>query len=84
MSTNWLKRTLCTVLVFVMVLGYVPATVFATEAGGLCEHHTQHAESCGYSPAVECQSSDCLPNESCEIVCADYRSVSRVSLQELP
>ena len=52
MKTNWFKRTLCSILAFVMVLGYVPATAFASEADGLCEHHTQHTTECGYSAAV--------------------------------
>lgn len=53
MKTNWFKRTLCSILAFVMVLGYVPATAFASEADGLCEHHMQHTQECRYSPAVE-------------------------------
>lgn len=53
MKTNWFKRTLCSILAFVMVLGYVPATAFAAAEDGLCEHHTQHTQECGYSPAVE-------------------------------
>ena len=53
MKTNWFKRTLCSILAFVMVLGYVPVPTFAAETDGLCAHHTQHTEACGYSPAVE-------------------------------
>ena len=71
MSTNWLKRTLCTVLVFVMVLGYVPATAFSAKEGGLCEHHTQHTEACGYSAAMERHICDCQPNEHGEFFHTD-------------
>ena len=53
MKTNWFKRTLCSILAFVMLLGYVPVPTFAAETDGLCAHHTQHTEACGYSPAVE-------------------------------
>lgn len=53
MKTNWFKRTLCSILALVMVLGYVPATAFAAEEDGLCEHHTQHTAECGYSAASE-------------------------------
>ena len=53
MKTNWFKRTLCSILALVLVLGYVPVYAIAAESDGLCEHHTQHTEACGYSAAVE-------------------------------
>ena len=71
MKTNWFKRTLCSILAFVMVLGYVPATAFASEADGLCEHHTRHTTDCGYSPAVEGHECGHAHTEEC------YQSVTK-------
>ena len=71
MKTNWFKRTLCSILAFVMVLGYVPVPTFAAETDGLCAHHTQHTEVCGYSPAVEGHECGHAHTEEC------YQSVTK-------
>ena len=53
------KRILSILLLCCMVLTLLPAPVFAadgetgaraSDAGGLCEHHPAHDESCGYIP----------------------------------
>ena len=52
------KRILSILLVCCMVLTLLPATAFAAEVetgarasnpGGLCEHHPEHDEACGYT-----------------------------------
>ena len=53
MKNDFEKRLISSALAFVMVLGYVPVPTFAAETDGLCAHHTQHTEACGYSAAVE-------------------------------
>ena len=53
MKTGWLQRVICFILAFVMVLGFAPVPAIAAESDGLCEHHTEHTASCGYSPAVD-------------------------------
>ena len=55
------KRMLCGPLVCFMLLGYIPAGALAAESDGLCEHHTQHTEECGYSENTPCtfQCTDC-------------------------
>lgn len=52
MKENCFKRITSGILAGILVLGYIPSTAFAAE-DGLCEHHTQHTEACGYSAAVE-------------------------------
>ena len=56
-----LNRMLSTLLICSMVMTLMPTTVFATNrkdavmeeyAGGLCEHHPEHDDECGYSPAT--------------------------------
>lgn len=51
-----LKRSLCTVLAFLMLVSAVPANAFvltadAAQTDGLCEHHQVH-ENCGYMAPV--------------------------------
>lgn len=53
MKKSWLKRVICGILTGVMVLSYIPTPISAAQTDGLCEHHTQHTEECGYSSAVE-------------------------------
>ena len=52
---------LSTLLICSMVMTMMPTTVFATNrkdavreeyAGGLCEHHPEHDEECGYSEGI--------------------------------
>ena len=50
--TQRIKRPLALLLTVVMVLGMLPTAAFATESDGLCEHHTEHTEACGYREAV--------------------------------
>lgn len=52
MENHWLKRVSSAILAGVMALHCIPMATFAAE-DGLCEHHTQHTEACGYSAAVE-------------------------------
>lgn len=56
-----LHRMLSTLLICSMVLTMMPTTVFATNrkhvvieenAGGLCEHHPEHDDECGYSEGI--------------------------------
>ena len=53
MKKSWLKRVICGILTGVMVLSYIPTPISAAQTDGLCEHHTQHTEECGYSSAME-------------------------------
>ena len=53
MKTNWFQRTLSIILALALVLGYVPVPSFAAAEDGLCAHHTEHTEECGYSPASD-------------------------------
>ena len=48
-----IKRPLALLLTAVMVLGMLPTAAFAAEDDGLCEHHPEHTEECGYIEAVE-------------------------------
>ena len=56
-----LNRMLSTLLICSMVMTLMPTTVFATNrkdavmeeyAGGLCEHHPEHDDECGYSEGI--------------------------------
>ena len=56
-----LHRMLSTMLICSMVMTMMPTTVFATNrkdavmeeyAGGLCEHHPEHDDECGYSEGI--------------------------------
>lgn len=56
-----LNRMLSTMLICSMVMTMMPTTVFATNrkdvvmeenAGGLCEHHPEHDDECGYSEGI--------------------------------
>ena len=56
------KRILSILLLCCMVLTMLPAAAFAADeetyalspdAGGLCEHHPEHDETCGYTPQTE-------------------------------
>ena len=56
-----LIRMLSTLLICSMVMTMMPTTVFATNrkdavmeeyAGGLCEHHPEHDDECGYSEGI--------------------------------
>ena len=53
MENHWLKRVSSAILAGVMALHCIPMATFAAETDGLCPHHTQHTEACGYSAAVE-------------------------------
>ena len=58
-----MKRTLLLLLLCLsMVLTMLPAPAFAADeetyalppdTGGLCEHHPEHDETCGYTPQTE-------------------------------
>ena len=56
------KRIISVLLLCCMVLTLLPAAAFAADeetyalspdAGGLCEHHPEHDETCGYTPQTE-------------------------------
>ena len=56
------KRILSILLLCCMVLTMLPAPAFAADeeayalppdTGGLCEHHPEHDEACGYTPQTE-------------------------------
>ena len=56
------KRIISVLLLCCMVLTMLPAAAFAADeeayalspdAGGLCEHHPEHDEACGYTPRTE-------------------------------
>lgn len=50
------RRIISSILTLSMVLSMLPVTVWASEADpdtGLCPHHTEHTEECGYIPASE-------------------------------
>ena len=56
------KRLLCVLLLLSMTLTLLPTAAFATDGetaalspdtGGLCEHHPEHDEVCGYMPQTE-------------------------------
>ena len=59
-----MKRVLSLFLALVMVLQYVPATVFAAAEDNLCAHHAEHTADCGY--AEEQPGSDCTHTHSME------------------
>ena len=53
---NIRKRLLSFIICGVMAFSACPLTAFADDSvytGGLCEHHTEHNEECGYVPAKE-------------------------------
>ena len=52
-----MKRALSIFLACVFVLGLFPTAALAAEedSGGLCPHHQEHTEDCGYVDAVEGQ-----------------------------
>ena len=56
------KRIISILLLCCMMLTMLPAPAFAAEGetgarasnpGGLCEHHPEHDEACGYTPQTE-------------------------------
>lgn len=51
-----LKRPVALLLSMVLLLGTLPTAAFAAESDGLCPHHPQHDDSCGYVEAVAGQS----------------------------
>ena len=53
---NIRKRLLSFIICGVMAFSASPLTAFADDSGytgGLCEHHTEHNDECGYIEAVE-------------------------------
>ena len=53
---NIRKRLLSFIICGVMAFSACPLTAFADDSvytGGLCEHHTEHNEECGYIEAAE-------------------------------
>lgn len=61
-GTEVKKRLLCVLLLLSMTLTLLPTAAFAADGetaalspdtGGLCEHHTEHDEACGYMPQTE-------------------------------
>ena len=65
MKKHWKKRLLCGILACMLVLEYIPVPIFASEADGLCPHHTSHTPECGYSPAVEGHECGHVHTEEC-------------------
>lgn len=51
-KTEAMKKVLSILLVFSMVLSYVPIPAFAAAEDNLCGHHTEHTADCGYVAAV--------------------------------
>ena len=61
-GTKVKKRLLCVLLLLSMTLTLLPTAAFAADGetaalspdtGGLCEHHPEHDEACGYMPQTE-------------------------------
>lgn len=56
------KRVVASLLAAVLLVGQLGATVYAegppSDAGGLCEHHAAHDDTCGYVEAI--------PGRDCE------------------
>ena len=61
-GTEVKKRLLCVLLLLSMTLTLLPTAAFAADGetaalspdtGGLCEHHPEHDEACGYMPQTE-------------------------------
>lgn len=48
-----------------MVLSCLPGTAFAVTEDGLCEHHPEHTEECGYVAAVEAQPCTHIHTDDC-------------------
>ena len=60
-----LRRPLAMLLTVVMLLGLIPTAAFAVEEDGLCPHHLQHDNTCGYVAAVDGQSCQHQHDETC-------------------
>lgn len=60
-----LRRPLAMLLTVVMLLGLLPTAAFAVEEDGLCPHHLQHDNTCGYVPAVDDQPCQHQHDETC-------------------
>ena len=65
MKKHWKKRLLCGILACMLVLEYIPVPIFASEADGLCPHHTSHTPECGYLAAVEGHECGHVHTEEC-------------------
>ena len=59
------KRPLALLLTVVMLLGLLPTAAFAVEEDGLCPHHLQHDDTCGYVAAVDGQPCQHQHDETC-------------------
>lgn len=60
-----LRRPLAMLLTVVMLLGLLPTAAFAVEEDGLCPHHLQHDNTCGYVTAVDGQPCQHQHDETC-------------------
>ena len=58
------KRILSIIMVLSMCLSMLPTAAFAAEDTGLCEHHPEHTEECGYKEAVA--GADCTHEHTAE------------------
>ena len=50
----------------ILLCGFAPVDIASAAASeGLCEHHTEHTEDCGYSVGTEAGESTYAHNENC-------------------
>ena len=87
------KRLLACLLTAAMLVSLFPLPVLAAEAepytGGLCPHHQEHTEDCGYIEAVEgkscghihdggCGFVEAVPEVPCDMDCAETREDGQI------
>ena len=60
------KRILSLLLCAILLCGFAPVGIASAAASeGLCEHHTEHTEDCGYSVGTEAGECTYAHNENC-------------------
>ena len=65
MERNLPRRGLAMALCLCMVLSLLPVSAFAAEGEGICQHHPEHTELCGYVAAVEGQECQHQHDDAC-------------------
>lgn len=89
------QKTMVVILSAALVVGMLPTSAWAAEAksnnytGGICEHHTEHDDTCGYREAVDgsdcnhVHTADCYVKELiCEVEESDEHSHSDECYEE--
>lgn len=90
------QKTMVVILSAALVVGMLPTSALAAETksnnfagGGICEHHTQHDDTCGYREAVDgsacshAHTADCYVKELiCEVEESDEHSHSEECYEE--